>query len=218
MNKSKGLFFIFFIFLLFISSYIYGLIYIKFIPWNYDFTDIIYVLLYFIAVIPLTAFVAEKLVKYSLRKGLDKDKTVKIFIPIMIAVPIILISIYLVDDYREKGLEDVISFNSSNIDYILVNDNLQTDSKEQADSLQEFLSQYQVKKMKNDEWNSDVSNEKGFRITIHSNDKPIGASIYENRLVSYNSGDYYKVVNGPIDMDWVEEMMEEIDGTISNNR
>lgn len=36
-----------------------------------------------------------------------------------------------------------------------------------------------------------------------SDNKKIGLSIYENRLIHYNSG-YYDVINKPIDIEWIK--------------
>ncbi|HEY4600479.1 MAG TPA: hypothetical protein VIG73_04230 [Cerasibacillus sp.] len=44
-------------------------------------------------------------------------------------------------------------------------------------------------------------------MTIFLNGKPNMISINENRVLLYRSGGY-KVVNGPIDMDWVEKCHE----------
>ncbi|WP_042143390.1 hypothetical protein [Paucisalibacillus sp. EB02] len=211
-GKSKGLYMIFFILLLLVNSYLYYLLYrnfAHFVPWHPHYiVDIIYVLLFFIAVIPVSAFLSEKLAIYAIKKGLGNGKYFKIFITVIIIVPILLFTFMIFNDYREKGLEDVIGFNTANVDYIIINDDVKTDKMEHAEALKDFLSQYRVKKMKDREWDGDVSNEKGFRITIYSNGKPISASIYENHLHYKNSGEYYKVLNGPIDMEWIEEFQQ----------
>lgn len=119
------------------------------------------------------------------------------------AIPIII----MINIPKDKGLDEVINYNIENFDYLVINNELKTDKKEHAEELSELLGHYQVKKMKDRDWDSDVSKENGFLITIYSNDEPILlASIYENRLVFYNDGEYYKVLNGPIDMGWLEKM------------
>ncbi|GLO65249.1 hypothetical protein MACH08_10330 [Oceanobacillus kimchii] len=76
----------------------------------------------------------------------------------------------------------------------------------------EFLSQYQVKKINDRDWNSDVSKETGFMIEIRTENEVVMASIYENQLMSINNnGDYYKVVNGPIEIRWVYDYIKGFD-------
>src|SRR5690606_38179317 len=211
-GKSKGLYVIFFILLLMVNSYLYYLLYrnlAHFVPWHPHYiVDIIYVLLFFIIVIPVSAFLSEKLAIYSVKKGLGNDRYFKIFTTVMIMVPILLFAFMVFHDYKEKDLDDVIRFNTAEVDYYMINDEKVTGETLHGKVLKDFLSQYRVKKMKDREWDSDVSKEKGFRITIYSNGKPISANIYENRLHFKNSGEYYTVLNGPIDVEWVEEYQE----------
>lgn len=213
--KAKTLYIIFFIILFIVSLYLFKYMY-KFvinyiITWRDYSIDILMILFYLIVFIPLTAFFAEKLASLAARKGLGKDKNFKIFIVSVIIIPILLFSFYNYNDYREKSLNEVIRINTNKVDYIIINDKLMSDNKEYVEELNEFLSQYRVEKMKDHEWNSDVSKERGFKLTIYSNDKPFMANIYENRLNYLNSGEYYKVLNGPIDMEWVEEMYEKLE-------
>ncbi|MUV37978.1 hypothetical protein JNUCC1_01786 [Lentibacillus sp. JNUCC-1] len=63
--------------------------------------------------------------------------------------------------------------------------------------------------MKEDEWNDSVQYGKSFRITVLINgepDKPTGASIDEQRVLYYRDGSYYRVLNGPMDLDWLDTM------------
>jgi hypothetical protein len=211
-GKSKGLYVLFFILLLLVHSYLYYLLYknlAHFVPWHPHYiVDIIYVLLFFIVVIPVSAFLSEKFAIYSIKKGLGYDRYFKIFTTVIIMAPILLITFMIVDDYKEKDLDDVIRFNTTKVDYYIINDEKVTGETLHAEELKDFFSQYQVKKMKDREWDSDVSKEKGVRITIYSNGKPISANIYENRILFLNSGEYYTVLNGPIDVEWVEEYQE----------
>ncbi|OCA81685.1 hypothetical protein A8F94_22780 [Bacillus sp. FJAT-27225] len=122
---------------------------------------------------------------------------------------IIFFSIKMYNDYKEKGLNDLIGSDLSEFDYLVFNEGVEqyqarTDQADHAKKLNDFFSQYRVKRMKDDEWNPDVSNERGFNLTIYENGKPIIAHIYENRLLFLNDGNYYTVVNGPIDMDWIK--------------
>ncbi|MDE5415257.1 hypothetical protein [Alkalihalobacterium chitinilyticum] len=129
-------------------------------------------------------------------------------------VIIIFFSINIFNDYRAKGLDDLISFNSTDFDSFVFNEGhehleVRTDKKEHAEKLDDFLSQYRVKRMNDNEWDSDVSEEEGFMLTIYSKNKPIMASIYERRVHFLNEGKYYNVLNGPIDMDWVNNYIQE---------
>lgn len=135
-----------------------------------------------------------------------KIKKLIFFIAIIIAIPIIII----INNPKEEELDRIINYNIEEFDYLVINHELKTDQKKHAEEFSELLSQYRVKKMKSRDWDSDVSTENGFFITIYSDDNPIVlASIYENRLVFYNNGEYYKVLNGPIDMGWVNKMYNE---------
>lgn len=207
--KAKGLFILFFIYLTCLDSYLYYLVYINFINSSNHFINFFYILLYLLGLIPLTVFLAERLAVFALNKGLGRSKKINILIAVMILLPILLFSLYRYNDYSEKKLDEVISMNTNNMDYVIINDEWISDNKEHIEALTVFLSQYDVKKMEDHEWDSDVSNERGIRITIYSKGNPVGASIYENRLLYYNSGDYYQVINGPIDMNWVEKMYKE---------
>jgi hypothetical protein len=138
----------------------------------------------------------------------------KRYLLIGLAAIIIFFSIKIYNEYREKGLNDLISYDLSKFDYLVFNEGIEqfqarTDQAEHAKKLNDFFRQYRVKKMRDDEWNSDVSNERGFNLTIYTNGKPIIAHIYENRLLFLNDGNYYTIVNGPIDMEWIKSYMEE---------
>ncbi|WP_217588400.1 hypothetical protein [Lentibacillus saliphilus] len=170
-----------------------------------DFTIIMTITLYCIIVIPLSGYLSNILTTFAVSKGLVTRQTMLIPIAVMIAIPVI----FVVNDYKEKDLNEVISFNIDKVDYVQIDHRLRTDELEDAKTLSELLSQYRVKKMKDREWNSDVSKEKGYTITIYPKDSnPIIASIYEDRLHT-NDGDYYEVVNGPIDMSWFDKLYDQ---------
>src|SRR5690606_764826 len=70
-GKGKALFYIFFIILIPFSFYFYANFFDRYFPWNTrDFT-LIAILLYVLAVIPLMAFLAEKIAVFALRRGLN---------------------------------------------------------------------------------------------------------------------------------------------------
>ncbi|TFB14146.1 hypothetical protein E3U55_14630 [Filobacillus milosensis] len=126
-----------------------------------------------------------------------------------------MISLNIYNEYREKGLGEVIEYDTSDVEELVFYEghppyNWKTDEVEHADALKEFLSQYRVKKMSDDEWNTNVSKEKGFQVTIYLEDKIIMSTIYENRLMvlGSSSGSIFKVTNGPIDVEWVENYLK----------
>lgn len=218
MDKNRGLYWILFITILFIISYvyrffIYEFIYKRITPTWVAITDFMAVLIYFIAIIPLTAFLSEKLATYAQSKELKNSKSFKLFIIVMMAIPITLFFAKIMNEYKEKNLDDVINYQSTafnDFEFKFIGDHYdewKTNEQETVEELIEFLSQYRVKKMKDDEWDSDVSQEKGFYMTIFLDGKPNMISIYEDRVLLYRSGGY-KVVNGPIDIDWVEKYHE----------
>ena len=75
-----------------------------------------------------------------------------------------------------------------------------------VEELQEFLGRYQVKKMKDDDWDPDVSREHGFTVDISNGHKSLHAHVMEHRIM-WRHG-YFYVLNGPIDMEWVEDFNE----------
>lgn len=131
-------------------------------------------------------------------------------------VIIIFFSVKHFNDFREKDLDDVIHYDISNVESFSISGltgkyEWRTDQKAHAEELKDFLSNYRVKRMKDHEWDSDVSKEDGFTLAIYSKDKeiPIEASIYEKRLLFYNEGEYYQVVNDRIDVDWIRNYSKE---------
>ena len=131
----------------------------------------------------------------------------------LVVVIVIFFSMKIYNEYREKSLDEVIGYYSSSLHsfvFKFIGDNIEwkTDKEVPLEELIEFLSRYQVKKMKDVEWNSDVSKEEGFDISIYSKGKPILVSIYEERIHLLSGHGYYKVINGPINMDWVKKYHE----------
>ncbi|WP_345239338.1 hypothetical protein [Pontibacillus salipaludis] len=120
------------------------------------------------------------------------------------------------NDYREKGLDDVISYDLSNFESLLFNKGIErfewrTDQKVHAEEFNDFLSNYRIKRMGDHEWDSDVSKEEGFMVSIYSKGKqiPIEATIYEKRVHFFNEHQYYHIVNDPIDIDWIKNFIRE---------
>lgn len=135
----------------------------------------------------------------------------KTVIYLIISVLAIGILILKYNDYKEKNLDDLFiqySKHYKSIAFEVYDDNKSIpDDKAVMDELTGFLSQYQVKKMKDAEWNSDVSKEKGFWIDIQSKNKLITILFLEERVHIPGFG-YYRVINGPIDIDWLQNFQE----------
>ncbi|WP_342506517.1 hypothetical protein [Sporosarcina sp. FSL K6-2383] len=93
--------------------------------------------LFVVAVIPLMAYIAERLVKFSVSKGLEKNKIFSSFIAVVVIVPITLLTFFIVNDYREKGLTDVIRVNASHVTTLELDggstDGWRTDEKEKVE-------------------------------------------------------------------------------------
>lgn len=99
------------------------------------------------------------------------------------------------DEHREKGLDELFTYQSSNFEAMNFNyEGWRTEETEPVEELLEFLSQYRVKKMKDSEWDSNVSMERGFVFLIFpQKGKGSGASIHPTRLMLFNKSGYYKV-------------------------
>lgn len=168
------------------NRWIYG----SFIP------DIVFYLLVLVLLIPAAFMTARFLV---------------VKIPMLIHfIGIIAVALFffwnLYDDHREKGLDELFSYDASN--FVAMNFNYkgwQTEETEPVEELLEFLSQYRVKKMKDSQWDQNVSKERGFDfLIVPEKGKGSGASIHPTRLMLLNKPGYYKILNGPIDMEWID--------------
>ncbi|MDQ0350952.1 hypothetical protein J2R98_000755 [Alkalibacillus filiformis] len=200
---NKLLLWILFVLLLIINTFIYRTA-VMLIPHPSWLIGLATILIYFIVIIPLTLYVTEKLIKYATSKG-------KALTLLLMATPVLIISLYFYNEYREKSLDQVMNYNEDELHELVVHEGHEqewrTDEQEHAEAISEFLSQYQVKKMRNRDWDSDVSNEKGFRITIYKEGSAIMTSIYEDRLLDVGTGPY-EVVNGPVDIGWIENYIK----------
>ncbi len=194
-TKSKFVLFVwgllFFLLYFRISAYVWNRwIYGSFIP------DIFFYLIVIILLIPAAFLTARFLV--------EKIPLNIHFIGIIVVA--LLFSWNLYDDHREKRLDELFSYQTSN--FVAMNFNYEgwrTEETEPVEELLEFLSQYRVKKMKDSEWDQNVSMERGFGFLIFpKKGKGSGASIHPNRLMLFNKPGYYKVLNGPIDMEWID--------------
>jgi hypothetical protein len=126
------------------------------------------------------------------------------FIGIIVVALLFSRNLYL--DHREKGLDKLFSYQASNfVEMNFNHEGWRTEETVPVEELLEFLSQYRVKKMKDSEWDPNLSKERGFQFLISPKEgKGAGAIILPNRLMLFNKPGYYKVLNGPIDMEWID--------------
>ncbi|MBT2600988.1 MULTISPECIES: hypothetical protein [unclassified Oceanobacillus] len=133
-------------------------------------------------------------------------------ITVLMFIPIIVFSVSMLNEYKTKSLKELLEYDKSSFEAVFVNHQKMTEDHQAVKKMVEFLSQYQVKKINDRDWNSDVSKETGFMIEIRTENEVVMASIYENQLMSINNnGDYYKVVNGPIEIRWVYDYIKGFD-------
>ncbi|MFF2755278.1 hypothetical protein ACFVR1_16180 [Psychrobacillus sp. NPDC058041] len=122
------------------------------------------------------------------------------------------------NDYRERALDDLIRLKKSDfIGFSFTNsvvpipdeqaDGWRTEDLEPVDELLNFLSQYRVKRQRENFFDPNYEG-KRFSFTIHhGKSNPTMVTVEEDYVHIY-SGDYYKVVNGPIDTDWLNAYYE----------
>lgn len=131
----------------------------------------------------------------------------------------IFFSLKIINDYRERNLVDLISYKPTDyysLGFTKDRNNVAENKafewfskdKEPTDELMEFLSQYRVKRINEESFNENLNNEELFEFTIsHSNENPAIVWILENRVHIF-VGNYYEVINGPIDMEWIRKYNE----------
>lgn len=114
------------------------------------------------------------------------------------------------NEYKEKSLDELFT-NVKSISFDGLNDdNWTTDKREAVDELKKFLSQYQVKKMK-DPKGIVYSEEAVFRMNIHTKNKILIVFFDKERINIPDIG-YYNVLNGPIDKGWLQSFSEKFVG------
>jgi energy-coupling factor transporter transmembrane protein EcfT len=213
MSKDKFLFLMIFINLSIANIYIYIYFYNRL---NYKLSNLTnslvieaIIFLIFNIIILLIIFVvsanfSDKISKFFLKRNLSIGRYVLLILAFMCIVPVMhFISEKI--DYREKDLDDVISLNIEEFDYLMINMDHITEKEQHIEELNELLSKYRVKKLKNEEEISDVKEDRNFNITVYIQGKPIIAIIYEDFINFVNDGNIYKVLNGPIDLEWFEK-------------
>ncbi|MCT1578763.1 hypothetical protein M3E13_17975 [Oceanobacillus kimchii] len=215
MNKSKLLFIIITLYLVVFTFFISKSIYLFFTAhiekWN-SVIDIIAIVILVVIVLPITIFIFEKLTTSILKRKLAEKKIYYTLITVLMFIPIIVFSVSMLNEYKTKSLKELLEYDKSSFEAVFVNHQKMTEDHQAVKKMVKFLSQYQVKKINDRDWNSDVSKETGFMIEIRTENEVVMASIYENQLMSINNnGDYYKVVNGPIEIRWVYDYIKGFD-------
>ncbi|WP_391203462.1 hypothetical protein [Psychrobacillus sp. L4] len=141
----------------------------------------------------------------------------KIYLILFIVV-IAIFSFKYWNDYRERDLEDLIRLKKSDfIGFSFTNsgipilddksDGWGTKDIEPVDELLNFLSQYRVKKQKENFFDTNYKG-KRFGFTIHHNKSNPTMVTVEEKYVHIYNGKYYEVVNDTIDMDWLNAYFE----------
>ena len=141
------------------------------------------------------------------------------YVTIGIIGVLVFLSLKVITDYRERNLDDVISYKppyffafgfTENINQLQEDKGYEwfTKDKEPIDELMEFLSQYRVKKISEEKFNEIRNSKIDFEFTItHLKEDPAIVMSYGNS-VHVVVGNYYEVVNGPIDMEWIRNYHE----------
>lgn len=165
----------------------------------------------FAGIVPFALWSAMKFVDVVDKRQWKKTGTYRTILAGMVLVPVLLISASIYNEYRVKSLESVFDFHpekAQHLQFDLAGDMYVIEDKQALAEWKTFLNQYDVKKMSDREWDADVSNEQHFMISIVLDNHWTGGSVSENRLINFGDMDYYEVVNGPIDMKWVNNFIE----------
>src|SRR5690625_8048322 len=77
----------------------------------------------------------------------------------------------------------------------------QTDDRKLIGEMLTFLETYEVKKMKNHDWDNDVSKETSFTVEFHEKSSITYMAVHEDRMnVMGKTNGYYNILNGPVDL------------------
>lgn len=149
-------------------------------------------------------------------------KTNKKYIPFIIVMIVIVLffTIRGIIDLRVQGLADIIRYEAKDFQSLSIvsdiyeigedqDDAWVTENRETLEELLGFLSQYEVKKISENQFQERNDGSSGFEFTItHSKKNPVIMWLFEERLHIY-VGEYYEVINGPINMEWLRDFHEE---------
>lgn len=157
----------------------------------------------------------------NLRQNGGNDMRKRKFVLIISILAIaIFFSLKIINEHRERNLADLIKYKPNDFQSLgYVSDTSEmtegsgyewlTQDKNPAEELIEFLSKYQVKKIDEEEYHEDVNDSATVEFIIsHVKANSSMAWVSENNIHIF-VGDYYKVVNGPVDMKWLKKYNED---------
>lgn len=171
----------------------------------------------FVVIIPAARVVARKFEKITTEEAKKRYTIVALGIAV-ITSGFLVFSIY--DEYRVKSLDSVFRFNPEetiHLELELGGEVYRFEDEKAMAEWKTFLGQYDVKKMNDREWDSNVSQEMGFMMRIVLDDHWTGGTIYEHRIHSFDNGPYYEMVNEQVDMEWVNNFIEKYQQVAKTN-
>lgn len=145
-----------------------------------------------------------------------KNKKLK-YIIIGILALIVIISLRTINENRERNFDDLIPYKHRNFETISFRKEITIEDttraadwvsrdQDQADELMNFLSQYRLKKISNETFNERLSdNEEGIFDFFITHSRGTVAIVNVQGDVVHIFGNYYEVLNGPIDMEWISK-------------
>lgn len=216
-NRENGYYWVVFSFILFIISYVSYLLAEKLNLWSASLGVFACILILILIIIPVTKYLSDQLIKFILVREIHNKSSYKFVIMIMIIIPIAIISTTFYNEYKEKNLTTLLGEEPTHVESLEFrldgSEVWRNNSEEVFNELFDFLNQYQVKKISDSEWNSDVSKETSFKLTVYTESDIIIASVHEDRLslLSNRNGGYYSVLNGPINIEWITNFNQKYD-------
>ncbi|MED3654952.1 hypothetical protein P4489_11615 [Heyndrickxia sporothermodurans] len=129
---------------------------------------------------------------------------------------LIIISFQFWNDHRERNLAELIRFNPHDFAYIGFTMNKIPENKtfewitekvKPANELIETIGMYRVIRITEKEYNKALSEEK-FEFTISHKTMPESIVFGTRNYLHILPGNYYKVLNGPIKMEWIRSYSE----------
>ncbi|MEN2766763.1 hypothetical protein [Ornithinibacillus xuwenensis] len=218
MHNIKRHYWIIFIFVLFAISYLNYLLAIEFQIWSATLGIFANVLIFLVVIIPFTAYLSNQIHTFTLSRNIQEKSAFKFLLLVLIVLPVVIVSLTIYNEYKEKSLINIIGYDSEQVESLefhLDGSKYWRNTNEEAiEELFDFLSQYNVKKISNNDWNSDVSKVLSFRFTMFTKNDVIAVSIHEDRLSFHgnNNSGYYSVINGPVNTQWVKVFNEKYNG------
>lgn len=150
-----------------------------------------------------------------------KTRKVKyVAIPLIIIIAVVLFfALKILNDHRARDLVDLIGYDASDFQALgitmdwneVAEDSAYewfTENQEPANELIAFLSHYRVKRVDEQEFMDNLEDGERMEITLsHKKGKTSMVWIHEEDI-HILVGNYYEVINGPIDMAWLKSYNE----------